>query len=65
MEKDPCHELEMARAALAGLRERLSDLSMNDQLRKTLEVTASGLWSEIRWWRPRCDRELKMEKGDG
>lgn len=62
MDKDPCHELEMARAALAGVRRRLSNPLVEDSARKTLEAIAAGLRSDIEHWQPRCERELRKEE---
>jgi hypothetical protein len=65
MTRDSCHELEITRASLAQVMARLANPLIGDPLRKTLELTAAGLRNEIEWWRPRCDRELEMENGDG
>lgn len=65
MDKDPCHELEIARAELSGVRERLRNPVLADSRRRTLEIVAAGLRKEIEWWRPSCERELRREEGDG
>lgn len=62
MDRDPCHELEMARAALDGVRRRLSNPLIDDPARKTLEALAAGLRSDIEHWRPRCECELRKEE---
>lgn len=62
--KDPCHELEMARAELDKVRLRLSRRPINSHARNALEATLKGLLAEIRWWEPRCERELRKEEGD-
>ena len=62
MDKDPCHELEMARAELTKVRLRLSSRPINSHARKALETAEKGLLAEIRWWQPRCERELRKEE---
>ena len=61
MDKDPCHELEMAQAGLAGVVKRLAG-PLFDGTRKALETTADGLRKEIEWWQPRCEHELREEE---